>query len=157
MEGDEMRTKIMLFALITVAVSLVAASFATANPPNRTTFKLNAAMNIGQETSRVKGAKAGAAGHFTATLNGTTLTWTLTFKNLSGPATAAHIHTAPRHVAGPITVPLCGPCTSPVSGTTVLTADQVNDLLAGKDYANVHTAKNPGGEIRGQITKAATK
>jgi hypothetical protein len=157
MEGDEMRTKIMLFALITVAVSLVAASFATANPPNRTTFKLNAAMNIGQETSRVKSAKAGAAGQFTATLNGTTLKWTLTFKNLSGPATAAHIHTAPRNVAGPITVPLCGPCTSPVSGTTILTADQVKDLLAGKDYANVHTAKNSGGEIRGQITKAPTK
>ena len=35
-----------------------------------------------------------------------------------------------------------------------LTADQVKDLLAGKQYVNVHTAKNPGGEIRGQITKA---
>jgi hypothetical protein len=44
-----------------------------------------------------------------------------------------------------------------VSGTTVLTADQVKDLLAGKEYTNVHTAKNPGGEIRGQITKAPTK
>jgi len=95
-KGDEMRTKITLFAMITVAVSLVAASFATA----QTTFKLNAAMNIGQETSRVKSAKAGAGGRFTATLNGTTLKWTLTFKNLSGSATAAHIHTAPRGVAG---------------------------------------------------------
>jgi hypothetical protein len=152
-KGDEMRTKIMLFALITVAVSLVAVSFAIA----QTTFKLNAALNIGQETTRVKGAKAGAAGRFTATLDGTTLKWKLTFKNLSGSATAAHIHTAPRRVAGPVTVPLCSPCTSPESGTTVLTAAQVKDLLAGKDYANVHTAKNAGGEIRGQITKAPTK
>ena len=39
-------------------------------------------------------------------------------------------------------------------GPTALTADQVKDLLAGKYYVNVHTAKNPGGEIRGQITKA---
>lgn len=152
-KGDEMRTKIMLLALIIVAVSLIAASLATA----QTTFKLSSAMNIGQETTRVKGAKAGAAGRFTATLNGTTLKWTLTFKNLSGAATAAHIHTAPRGVAGPVTVPLCGPCTSPASGTTVLTAAQVKDLLARKDYANVHTAKNPAGEIRGQITKAPTK
>ena len=60
-------------------------------------------------------------------------------------------------MAGPVTVPLCSPCTSPVSGTAVLTADQVKDLLARKDYANVHTAKNPAGEIRGQITKAPTK
>jgi hypothetical protein len=148
-----MRAKIMLLALVTVAVSLVAASFATA----QTTFKHKAAMNIGQETTRVKAAKAGAAGRFTATLNGTTLKWTLTFTKLSGPATAAHIHTGRKGVAGPVTVPLCGPCTSPESGTTVLTADQVKDLLAGKDYANVHTAKNPGGEIRGQITKAVTK
>lgn len=148
-----MRTKVLLFALVTVAFSLVAVSFATA----QTTFKLKAAMNIGQETTRVKGAKAGAAGRFTATLNGTTLKWTLTFKSLSGSATAAHIHTARKGVAGPVTVPLCAPCASPVSGSSMLTADQMRDLLAGKQYVNVHTTKNPGGEIRGQITKAPTK
>lgn len=148
-----MRTRNMLFALLAVLGSLVAASLA----PAQTTFKLNAALNIGQETTRVKGAKAGAAGRFTATLNGTTLAWKLTFKNLSGAAAAAHVHTAPRRVAGPVTVPLCTPCTSPVSGTAVLTTAQVRDLLAGKQYVNVHTAKNPGGEIRGQITKAPTK
>ena len=50
-----MRTKIMLFALVTVAVSLVEERlFATA----QTTFKLKAALNVGQETSRVKSAKA---------------------------------------------------------------------------------------------------
>ena len=148
-----MRTRIALLALTTVALSLVAASLATA----QSTFKLKAALNIGQETTRVKGAKAGAAGRFTATLNGTTLTWRLTFKNLSGSATAAHIHTAPRRVAGPVTVPLCAPCTSPATGTSTLTATQVTDLLAGKQYVNVHTAKNPGGEVRGQISKAPTK
>jgi CHRD domain len=152
-KGDEMRTRITMLALITVAISLIAASAAS----SQTTYKLNAALNIGQETTRVKGAKAGAAGRFTATLNGTTLTWRLTFRNLSGSATAAHIHTAPKRVAGPVTVPLCAPCTSPVNGTSTLTADQVKNLLAGKQYVNVHTAKNPGGEIRGQITKAPTK
>ena len=77
-KGDEVR-KITLFALITAAVSLVAASFAVA----QTTFKLKAALNIGQETTRVKDAKAGAAGSFSATLDGTTLKWKLTFKNFS--------------------------------------------------------------------------
>jgi hypothetical protein len=145
--------KITLFALIAVAVSLVAASFSVAH----TTFKLKAAMNIGLDTTRVKGAKVGAGGSFTATLDGTSLKWKLTFKNLSGSATAAHIHTAPRRVAGPVTIPLCAPCTSPVSGTTTLTAQQVKDLLARKQYVNVHTTKNAAGEIRGQITKAPTK
>jgi hypothetical protein len=51
-----------------------------------------------------------------------------------------------------VLVPLCGPCTSPVSGTATLTQDEINDLEAGQTYVNVHTAKNPNGEIRGQIT-----
>jgi hypothetical protein len=153
-----MRNKLMLIVVL-LAGMLVAASIATATTstkPTRTTFKVKAALNIGQETGVVKGAKAGAAGRFTATLNGTTLTWRLTFTHLSGSATAAHIHVGARKVAGPIVVPLCGPCTSPVTGSTSLTADQVRDLLRGRYYANVHTAKNPGGEIRGQITKAPT-
>ena len=32
-----------------------------------------------------------------------------------------------------------------------LTQDQINLMEAGKTYVNVHTAKNPNGEIRGQI------
>ena len=141
-----MRTKIMLLALITVAVSLVAASFATA----QTTFKLKAAMNIGQETTRVKGAKAGAAGRFTATLNGTTLKWTLTFKNLSGPATAAHIHTAPKGVAGPVTVPLCNPCTSPVSGTTVLRPTRSKIYWPGRTTRTFTPQRTPAARFVGR-------
>ncbi len=44
-----------------------------------------------------------------------------------------------------------------MSGTTVLTADQMKDLLAVKQYVRCSHAKNAGGEIRGQITKAPTK
>jgi hypothetical protein len=152
-----MRTKLALLALTAVVGALVAASVAVGAKPTPTTFKLKAALNIGQEKPIPKGTKLGASGRFTATLNGTSLTWRLTFKHLSGPATAAHIHHGLRKVAGPVIVPLCGPCTSPATGgPTTLTADQVKDLLAGKYYVNVHTTKNPGGEIRGQITKAPT-
>jgi hypothetical protein len=35
-------------------------------------------------------------------------------------------------------------------------AKTITALLAGRTYVNVHTARNPAGEIRGQITKAAT-
>ena len=36
----------------------------------------------------------------------------------------------------------------------VMNEQQAADLLAGKWYANVHTAQNPGGEIRGQMERA---
>ena len=40
---------------------------------------------------------------------------------------------------------------SPIEGQATLSPAQVADLMAGKWYANVHTAANKGGEIRGQI------
>ena len=152
-----MRTRLVVLALIAAIGALVATSVAVGAKPSGTTYKLKAALNIGQETPTAKGTKRGASGRFTATLNGTALTWKLTFKHLSGDATAAHIHIGARRVAGIVIVPLCTPCASPATGVAGLTTDQVKDVLAGKYYVNVHTAKNPAGEIRGQITKAPTK
>ncbi len=37
-------------------------------------------------------------------------------------------------------------------GKATLTAAQAADLTAGRWYVNLHTAKHPGGEIRGQVT-----
>jgi hypothetical protein len=82
------------------------------------------------------------------------LTWKLTYSGLSGPATAAHFH-GPAAVganAG-VKVPITNATTSPVEGSATLTDEQAADLIAGKYYVNVHTAANPGGEIRGQVTK----
>jgi hypothetical protein len=77
----------------------------------------------------------------------------LTFDGLSGPATAAHIHgPAPRGQNAGVVAPLGDKSpTSPVSGSITLTDDQVKMLQSAKLYANIHTAANPGGEIRGQI------
>jgi hypothetical protein len=82
------------------------------------------------------------------------LSWTLTYSGLSGPATAAHFHgpAEPGKNAGvAVAIPNAG--TSPVTGSATLTDAQAADLEAGKYYVNVHTAANPGGEIRGQVSK----
>jgi hypothetical protein len=82
------------------------------------------------------------------------LSWTLTYSGLTGPATAAHFHgpAEPGKNAGvAVAIPNAG--TSPVTGSATLTDAQAADLEAGKYYVNVHTAANPGGEIRGQVTK----
>ena len=82
------------------------------------------------------------------------LTYTVTYSGLTGPATAAHIHgpAAPGANAG-VLVPFKAPLESPIKGTATLTDDQIKDLEAGQTYANIHTAANPGGEIRGQLVK----
>ena len=133
------------------AVAVLGATSVAAGQETKVT-KVKAALNIGQETPKPRGTKIGASGLFTGTLDGTTLTWRLTFKQLTGPATAAHIHMARRGTPGPVIVPLCSPCTSPATGTATLTTAQVQSLRRAGLYVNVHTARNPGGEIRGQLT-----
>ena len=82
------------------------------------------------------------------------LTWKLTYSGLSGPATAAHFHgPAEAGKNGGVAVAIPGATASPAEGSATLTDAQAADLLAGKYYVNVHTAANPGGEIRGQVTK----
>ena len=82
-----------------------------------------------------------------------TLRWTVTYSGLSGPVTAGHFHgpAAPGANAG-VVVPFTGSMASPIQGSKELTEAQMADLVAGKWYANLHTAANPGGEIRGQVT-----
>jgi CHRD domain-containing protein len=123
-----------------------------------TDVKLSARLAARSETPAPKGA-AGAAGLFTATLSGRSVVWRLTFSRLTGRALAAHIHLGKPGVAGPVAVPLCGPCVSGAHGKVTVTPKVRAALLAGGAYVNVHTAKNPAGEIRGQVargTAAAT-
>ena len=79
--------------------------------------------------------------------------YTLRYSGLSGPVKAAPFHgpaEAGKNAGVALGINNVGE--SPVQGSAVLTADQAADLLAGKWYVNVHTAANPGGEVRGQVT-----
>jgi hypothetical protein len=82
------------------------------------------------------------------------VTWKLTYSGLTGPATAAHFHgPAEAGKNAGVAIAIANATSSPVDGSATLTDAQAADLLAGKYYVNIHTAANPCGEIRGQVTK----
>ncbi len=144
-----MKKKLAPLAALGVAALTLSAGAAGGTHATKTNF--TAVLNAGLEVPHASGTKSGASGKFTATVTGTTLKWTLTFAHLTGAATAAHIHAGAKGVSGAVLVPLCGPCTSPASGTATVTSAQLASMKAGATYVNVHTAKNANGEIRGQI------
>jgi hypothetical protein len=84
-----------------------------------------------------------------------TVAWRLGFSRLTGRALAAHIHIGRAGRAGPVAVPLCGPCRNGARGTATVSGATLAALQAGRAYVNVHTRRNPGGEIRAQIPALA--
>jgi len=120
------------------------------------------------------------SGRFEATVSGSTLTYTLTYTQLSSPVIMAHIHFGQPAVNGNIFLWMCGSATAPgPAGTptcppnggtvsrTVTAADiqgipsqnlaagdfagVLSIIESGDAYVNVHTNNFPGGEIRGAV------
>ena len=116
-----------------------------------TTATAHATLRAATEVPAPKGA-AKATGSFNGTLKGRRLHWTLRFSKLTSKPAGAHIHTGARGKTGPVVVVLCGTtCRSGMSGTATLTPKFLTAMKAGRTYVNVHTTKNPSGEIRGQV------
>jgi len=118
-------------------------------------------------------------GEFTARIHGdgSAVDWKLRYEGLEGTiTTASHIHLGQKDVNGGVSVFFCGGPTTPVctnpsgsfSGTFTAAdvggpvaqgiapgeiAELIRAIRAGKTYANVHTNKHTGGEIRGQVRR----
>jgi hypothetical protein len=147
MKPTKLATAISVLSVASVALAGVAGA---ASMSTQVSAKLTAKAEIPVQV--VKNTKG--TGSFTGTLNGRKLVWKLTFGKLTGPALAAHIHMGKAGKAGNVVVPLCAgtKCKSGVHGTATLTPAVLKAVKNGGAYVNVHTAKNPNGEIRGQIT-----
>jgi hypothetical protein len=89
--------------------------------------------------------------------NTRTLSYTVRWNSLTGPITGFHIHgSAGKGFNAPIVQNFSGYSTAQTgtySGTFFVDGIAVkeDDFLRGGYYVNIHTAANPGGEIRGQI------
>ncbi len=100
-----------------------------------------------------------ATGSAKLSLLGTSLTYTVTYSGLSGSAVAGHIHSpATSEQAAGVSIPFSNVTgvSGTLTGTVGITEAQAANIRDGLSYVNIHTAANPGGEIRGQIVKDAS-
>jgi len=172
-----MRRRSVLLAVAVLAAGLLVASLAGAAGGKK---NLKADELTGyQENPDISTV---AFGSFTATLDddARTITYELSYSDLEGAVSQAHIHFGKRAVNGGVTLFLCGTAASPgpagtpacpTPGGTVSRTATAADILppgtqgieamnyeelaaamrAGHTYANIHSSKWPGGEIRAQI------
>jgi len=136
-----------------VALALAGFAFAATQGDS---YKVSARLKARSEVPKPTGVPAAATGSFTGTAvelanDKARVTWKLTYSHLSGPAIAAHIHIGKPGKAGPVALALCGPCRNGQKGKGLLTHAQFAKLESGAGYVNIHTTKNAGGEIRGQV------
>jgi hypothetical protein len=122
---------------------------------------MRAATLVGSE--EVPPATTSGTGTSSVTINAerTSITVSVTYSGLTTDTTMAHIHKAAVGVAGPIIFDLSTTAfTSPLSKTLTAAdlkpnqgtfAENVDAILNGGTYVNVHTSMFPMGEIRGQL------
>jgi Cu/Zn superoxide dismutase len=138
---------------LTVATALGTACLLAAGAGVAQTKTFHATLSAQQEVPPTDSKGTGTA-TFTLDPASKKLTWNVTYSGLTGDAGAAHIHgpAAPGANAGVAVNLAPSGVKNPITGSATLTDAQIADLAAGKDYINIHTAANKGGEIRGQIT-----
>jgi hypothetical protein len=136
-----------------MAIAVLAVT-ALALPAQAETINLNADLSARNEVPPNMSSASGRADMRLDTTSGN-LSWTINFSGLTGPVTAAHFHgpAASGANAGVIVPIASGGATAPLSGMATLSPPQIADVLAGRWYVNIHTAANPGGEIRGQVMR----
>jgi hypothetical protein len=164
------RTMFLVAALV-VAVATIGLQAASASGG-----KMRFAASLDGYAEVPLSLSVAGTGSFTAQVapDEASISYTLSYTGLTGPASAAHIHFGEAWVAGGVSAFLCGGGGKPacpgdsgtVSGTIVaadvigpvpqgIGAGELGELLAamraGATYVNVHTTAFPGGEIRGQI------
>lgn len=145
--------------MLACAVTLAACSGDKNTAPKVETY--TAALSGANETTP-PALVIGATGQSTMTVNGNSVTWTLSTANFATGTTApgsasltlpAHIHLGAPGVSGGIMVPLTATMDGTTTGTVTVADSVIAHLRAGDAYVNVHTAARPSGEIRGQLVR----
>lgn len=169
-----METRHVYVVVGVVWATLASAGLAGAAPSfhNRDTITYRVDMDSASVVPRATVPKT-AKGFFAAKLvivkwrPLATLSWKLYLSGLSSPSTSraieAHIHTGRPGTVGPEVIRLCGPCAPSARGNTTLPAAVARQISGSsfwpggpeRAYVDVHTRRNPRGEIRGSLIEAS--
>ena len=139
---------------LVVACSLVATLFVACNDHQTfsPTAKIRMVGTLSGSAERPTPVVSPGTGTFVGDLDRATrvLSYTVTYSGIT--PVAGHLHrTIFANGNGPVEVPFAS-LGSPIVGTaTLATNTRVDSLINGFYYVNLHTAANPGGEIRGNI------
>src|SRR6478736_1291246 len=142
----------MTTTFVRSGLAALACTVVLATPTLAATINLKADLKSSNEVPPVdsKGSGSVTAAFDTASKQ---LSWKGSVTGLSGPATAAHFHSAESGKNGAVVVPIAGADKGSFEGSATLTDAQAEELMAGKWYVNIHTAANKAGEVRGQVQK----
>lgn len=139
-----------------VAASLVSLTLAGCGMmrPSQKMQIFEATLSPSQEVPATASSGTGSA-EVQFNENTNKVSWKVTYSGLSGSATAGHIHgPAAMGANAGVVIPFTGNLDAqPIMGEMTVTSAQYADMAAGMYYVNIHTAKFPGGEIRGQLRK----
>ena len=134
---------------LALAAGAAAPRLANADPVS---FKVP--LSGGQEVPAVFPAGAGIA-DVTYDPRTRVVTWSISYRGLSGPVTMAHFHgpASPGKNANPVVwlSKQGAPVENPINGQATLAPEQARQFEDWKWYINIHTQAHPDGEIRGQV------
>ncbi len=143
-----MRIALLIWAL------LVSAPASAAEPTGPIAF----AANLSADEQSVTTDSAGAGRiEFSLERDTLRLSWKLTYAGLTSPVTAAQVH-GPQRIGANAGVQFDlgkAGAKPPIQGAIVLNDSQLQYLIAGWLYVNIHTVKYPDGELRGTIRRVS--
>lgn len=135
-----------------IAAALILSAFLFAGTSYARSFSFEGALSGEQENPPVV---TSAKGRIEASYNtiSKVLKWRVNYDGLSGAPTMAHFHgpATTKQNADVIIQIKPDALQSPIIGSEKLTKKQEKQLLSGEWYFNIHTEKNPAGEIRTQL------
>lgn len=133
-----------------IAITIILAPISLVHAQRAQTFKTRLSPAPVDATNQASTTGVGAV---TAVLTGTKLSVSGTFSGLQAPATIAQIHVGPRGIPGPAALDLTvtKATSGTLSGELTLTSAQVDHLMRGRLYIQIHSEKAPEGNLRGWL------